>query len=610
VSEAISKQLKKQAVQSSPENASVVSQGDTVIQPQENYQNQWKLQTPEYLLLVVIALILWTVGFVDVINHTSGSRTIFGLYSISYFIVLVGYTLGFAVWIFLLARPSHSDWLTKTVTTIQRTPWLAAASLGVIAFLIWTFFGILPETTNPLSSLRKIPVVPFVFVCLLLMAGALIIFGGWSQVKPVQLWRKILAIVIGAILVIELFLQVLAAVNSLPGTQKIADLFVPYGRVYYEGEGFAKGRLNNYGWYYPDFDTDEESRRILLLGDTFVQALQINPEQHLGVLLDEMITTNVEESQVMALGFPGFGPGLYLDVAVLAYPVRYFEPDEIVVVVQLGSDLDNSTLPTDSNIYFELDERGNAKVHPDSFNFWHDLAHYVITGFEPLDPLQVLRTNYLTPRLFGALRSQAANQQLLASNDVAGEIAIPGFKAVVTEWGPSRDTHTPVKATTLIETPGASNYVFESQPGPEANEALAITKSLVSLADDYASAKGMPFHVVTLPAFPEAFYKKYEAGMWQPEIGDYDLFRPDRELQAFAEEKGIPFLSAGQLMYDLGLPSDQINSFYFSGGTGHLTPAGHQFLAEAIYACFYANQGTTGGGEVAESATNTGACVK
>jgi hypothetical protein len=101
----------------------------------------------------------------------------------------------------------------------------------------------------------------------------------------------------------------------------------------------------------------------------------------------------------------------------------------------------------------------------------------------------------------------------------------------------------------------------------------------------------MTFRLVTIPAFPEPFYQEYKDEPWQPVIGDYDLFRPDRELQAFAEDEGIPFLSMGQLMHDKNLPSDEIETFYFSDGTGHLTPAGHQFLAEAIYSCFYSERG-------------------
>ncbi len=595
----------------SEKNIQSVSQPDAVFQTQEKPQNQWVLQTPEYLLLIVIALILWTIGFIDVINRTSTNPTIFGLYSTAYFRFVVLYTLCFSVWFFLLTRPSRSGWLTKRVTTIQRTPWLAIISLGIIAFLMWNLISIEPQTAHPLSRLaEQLPVLRFIFVCFLLLIGLIFIFGGWTQVKPVQSWRKILAVLLAAVLTIELLLQILAAASFLPGTHKIADFFTPYGKVYYEGEGFANGRLNNFGWYYPDFNTIDESKRILIVGDTFIQALQIRPEQHLGVLLDEMITHDVEETQVMALGYPGFGPGLYLDSAILPYPVRSLNPDEIVAVVQLGSDLDNSTLPADSNIYFDFDEHGNAKVHPDNSEYWHDLAHFVTSGFQPLDPLLVLQANYLTPRLFGALTSQAATQQLTTSNDVAGEIAIPGFNAKVTEWGPPGVGYTVVKATGLIETPGASNYLFESQRGPKAEEALAITKSLIKQANDYAVAEDMMFRLVTIPAFPKAFYQEYKDEPWQPVIGNYDLFRPDRELQAFAENEGIPFLSMGQQMYDKNLPSDEIRTIFFSDGTGHLTPAGHQFLAEAIYECFYADQkASLDGGEVRHDLTNTTSCV-
>jgi hypothetical protein len=349
----------------------------------------------------------------------------------------------------------------------------------------------------------------------------------------------------------------------------------------------------------------------MIVGDSFIQALQVDSRQNVGVKLEQLINQDEagRQTEVLALGFPGFGPGLYLDIAVLAYPVRSLDPDEAVVVVQLGSDLDNSTVPADANIYFELDERGNAKVHPDNFKFWHDLAHYAITGFQPVDPVQLFRAHYLTPKLFDAVRRQVADQQLTPNEATASETAIPGFKGVVTEWGPSSGTHTVVNATTLVNTPGASNYLFESQPGSKAEEALAITKSLIKLAHDYAAVTGMKFYLVTVPAFPETFYQEYEGQAWQPTIGDYDLFGPDRALQDFAEKEGIPFLSLGQLMYDSSLSSAEIKAFYFLDGTGHLTPAGHQFLAEAIYSCFYAHQDTLLADEVGHSRLDTTACV-
>ena len=52
---------------------------------------QWSLEAPEYLLIIVIGAIAWTVGFVQLINHTSKDAVVFGLYSVPYFVFLILY---------------------------------------------------------------------------------------------------------------------------------------------------------------------------------------------------------------------------------------------------------------------------------------------------------------------------------------------------------------------------------------------------------------------------------------------------------------------------------------------------------------------------------------
>jgi hypothetical protein len=45
----------------------------------------------------------------------------------------------------------------------------------------------------------------------------------------------------------------------------------------------------------------------------------------------------------------------------------------------------------------------------------------------------------------------------------------------------------------------------------------------------------------------------------------------------------------GQYMLADGLNADAIQRMYYADGTGHLTPEGHRYFADAIYACFYAD---------------------
>jgi hypothetical protein len=45
-----------------------------------------------------------------------------------------------------------------------------------------------------------------------------------------------------------------------------------------------------------------------------------------------------------------------------------------------------------------------------------------------------------------------------------------------------------------------------------------------------------------------------------------------------------------------GMSPAAVQDLYFAEGQGHLTPAGHEFVAEAIYECFYAQTLTAADG--------------
>lgn len=141
----------------------------------------------------------------------------------------------------------------------------------------------------------------------------------------------------------------------------------------------------------------------------------------------------------------------------------------------------------------------------------------------------------------------------------------------------------------LVETPGWSNFLFEKDGGEEAEEAHQITRLLLQRFYDYTRERDIQLRLVTIPVFPEAFYQTFDAGTWSPELGDYDLFLPEQMLLEFAQENGIPMLATGRTMLADQVTTKEIQAFYYSNGTGHLTPQGHAYLAGAINACFYAD---------------------
>ncbi len=558
--------------------------------PNARLATHWKLATPEYLLLLVITVILWTFGFIELLDRTSTNAKVFGLYTTRYFVGLVAYSLGFLLWGGLLARPYHSAWLSTSVRYIQNRSWLALGLLIASGILVWHFIHVAPYTDHPLVKLAKMPAVRFSVVALLVLGNGVIVFGGWTQTQRVQPWRSVVALIAAAGLGIEVLVQLLAYASLLPGTHTIANLYVPYGKVYYNAEGFSHSTINNYGWYYPDFRLRQDSTRIVVLGDTFIQALQIDPAQHLGVKLETLLKSGQErpaaasDIEVLALGMPGFGPGLYLSNSRLEHTVTQFRPHEIILFFDLSSDFQTVTQPSENDIVFVVHPEGNVDLHPDSVGPLHNLKHFILDGYEQtIDPLSTLWGHYLTPRLFGAMLHQPNASPPLKAMDILS------FRGVVIDKTPTLSTFSLVRRTGTVKTPGASNFLFEKRMNRRAKEAVAIATSLLKQTHDYLASQGVILRIVTLPAFPQAFYTQYHSGNWEPEVGDYDLFLPDRALRAFAQDNHIPFLSMGQYMYETHVEAHRIKALYYLDGQGHLTPQGHDYVAQAIKACFYSD---------------------
>jgi hypothetical protein len=105
--------------------------------------------------------------------------------------------------------------------------------------------------------------------------------------------------------------------------------------------------------------------------------------------------------------------------------------------------------------------------------------------------------------------------------------------------------------------------------------------------------KGIAFHLVTIPVFTEAFYVQAE---WNTQFGTADLLLPERKLREFAAENDIPFLGLGGYLAASDTSPEQVQALYFNNGRGHFTPAGHQWAAAAVYACFFAQTATPDAG--------------
>ena len=544
-----------------------------------------KFKNPERLLLVVVAFIFWSVGFIDLIGHTSADADIFGMYSLPFFIFIILYGCTIVIWIALFISPKLLSRVVDGIRYIQSKTWLAFTVLAGAGVTLWVILE--------WDRWSRLPGLQLSVFALVILAAAILIFSGWREHSRKQWWRKLIAYPLLALIAVEAVIQAVALVGMLPGTHRIGGNFAPYERVYHNQEGFRNDVANRYGWYFPDYSLNDNNKRILILGGSFVQALQVPPEQqlstHLSTLIDQHRNETAIQTDVISIGVPGFGPSPYLYQELLAE--LDLGVDEIIVLFHLGDDF-QSPSPAVNPIVYVIDEAGGIDVDPADERLRHDLTHYYFRGFLSFQLVETLRSHYLTPKVINGLAGNWINdaQATINAGLVEGEFNFPrSMGSVVDSFALTESSHAGIRSTALTTIPGGNNFVFKKSQSDGFHESVAIAGSILEDAHNFATANDIAFHVVTIPVFPRAFYNRFQADNWEPDLGDYDLFLPEKALLEIAGAKGISMLPMGQYMYQAKLDVDAIRQLYYSDGQGNFTPAGHAFFANAIYDCFYAN---------------------
>lgn len=498
----------------------------------------------EYIITLVIALMAWSAGWVDLVGFVSPANPIiFGRYAPPFFAVLVAFTLGFGLWIWLIRSLKALDRMKQGIAFIQRRPWIYALTWVVFGAVIWSMFEV--------SYWLSLPLLESAVLALMLLFSAVVLLANPVPGVAMHAWRKVALGLIGALLLFEGALHGLAGAGALP-FNNLSGLTVPYGSVYQASEGRGGGTTNRFGWYYPDFRLEPGSTRIILSGDTFVQALQAPMDAHMGLALERQLGAGTE---VLAQGQLGYGSTMFINPIMHNYIWKPLQPKEIVVFFHLANDFQLADHSVDPRPRYMLGPDGVPMVVEEDFAYWHTLAHEVIAGHDPVNPIRTVLSNSLSLQL--ALGALGGNQPRFVPFTEQASEAQP--------FGP---------ATPL----------FETAPSAEARQSFALAAAQIKTFATSLADKGITLRIVTIPYVPQAVLAD---STWNPAYGAYDVLAPERELEAAAKEAGVPFLAMGRYMQAGGASSAQVRELFFNGGRGHLTEQGHAFFAQAIYDCFY-----------------------
>jgi lysophospholipase L1-like esterase len=107
----------------------------------------------------------------------------------------------------------------------------------------------------------------------------------------------------------------------------------------------ARYKINHEGWNSTkEYSTQRSNKkRIAVIGDSFVDALQVNVDQCFAELLEKNLNSHEEPVEVYRFGFGNAALSQYLNV--LRYVVKKFNPDMAIVSIQ-ANDFLTSILPS------------------------------------------------------------------------------------------------------------------------------------------------------------------------------------------------------------------------------------------------------------------------
>lgn len=290
-------------------------------------------------------------------------------------------------------------------------------------------------------------------------------------------------------------------------------------------------------------------RRILVLGDSFTEALQVEREESFAALLERRLGAQGERVEVINAGVSGYGT----DNELLAYRQQYshFEVDLVLLVMSSENDVyENSRalisvgdMPYPDKPYFEVDDHGALVLRndpvpprvppPRSFREWlHDTVHASplvrLVTHEPPAPRRDVRI--IRGPLDGA---RSITEQFL--------VAQPA------EWAQAR----------------------------------VLTELLVRQLAAEVAQHGVRLAVVLIPDKRTIVPKTLGLALASAPLAGraIDVERPYRDLRGVVEATGLPYVSLLEpLRAHLATTGD---SGYFGWNT-HWTASGHAVAADAI----------------------------
>ncbi|HET8947024.1 MAG TPA: hypothetical protein VFQ07_08570, partial [Candidatus Polarisedimenticolia bacterium] len=360
-----------------------------------------------------------------------------------------------------------------------------------------------------------------------------------------------------------LFAEIAVRLSGLEGRARVRVVpgkgitFEPGAAYRHVKEGFSSGRFNAQGFRDRERSVAKPAGgyRILVLGDSFVEAFQVSLDEAFPAVLEDRLRRRPGggSTEVLAMGQSGFGTASEL-MRYLDFGAAY-DPDVVLLAFYAGNDVrDNSrvfahdapglffTLGADGSLVLDRSRIDALERSRRSAGFFERLGDWSQLAALVSDRLSLLR------------RERRARLVSRAKTAQAPGVAPPS--------------------------PEDEANVYAEDAGADWREAWRVTEAILGRLAEETAARGSRLAVVSIGTAEQV-----EEDLGRGVVAaspDRDLDRPDRRLQAMTAERGVPCLL---LAPGLRAAEEAGEGRLYGFGTrrgGHWNAAGHRVAAGLI----------------------------
>lgn len=306
--------------------------------------------------------------------------------------------------------------------------------------------------------------------------------------------------------------------------------------------------------------------RIVILGDSYPEALQVNVEASFWRLLEQRLEAcafrSTKHIDVINLGVSGFGTGQ--ELRMLQTRGLAYQPDLVVLAFFPGNDVRNNSHelePDKMRPFYFLDAAGALRLDDtfaSSVEFRRRTGPLRRAGKELSRYLRTLQLIYYVKDLREMRREQTETAAVPTAT--AGPPARPGGEA------------------------GLDDQVFRDPPDQKWEDAWRLTERLILELKETAASAQAEFTVIIVSMGIQVHPDKTVREAFARRLGVEDLSYPERRITQFGERTKTRVID---LVPDLQRHAER-NNVYLHGftntslGSGHWNAAGHSAAVELI----------------------------